>query len=134
MKQTRLSGAIALVASQATVLLFGYATHLWIGRALGPAPYGIYGIVLSIQTIFGMLLTLGVPSAVSKFVAQNNDHAKAILQQALKIQLVIAIILSALLAISAPLLAHFLHDNTLTMYILFVAGIIFLQAFYPVYT
>ncbi|HSX24401.1 MAG TPA: flippase [Candidatus Andersenbacteria bacterium] len=133
MKQTKLTGAIALMVAQAIVLLFGYATHVLIGRLLGPAEYGIYGIVLSIQTIFGMLLTLGVPSAVSKFVAQDAVHAKAILSHALKLQLVISIALSVLLALASPLIAYVLHDPSLVMYVLFVSVIIFFQAFYPVY-
>lgn len=133
MKQKKLTGAIALMVAQAIVLLFGYATHVLIGRFLGPAQYGIYGVVLSLQTIFGLVLTLGVPSAVSKFVAQDNDHAKEILFSALKIQLVISILLSIFLACIAPLIAYGLHDTTLVTYILFVAVIIFLQAFYPIY-
>ncbi|MEO6077816.1 MAG: flippase [Candidatus Andersenbacteria bacterium] len=133
MKQTKLTGAIALMVAQAIVLLFGYATHVLIGRLLGPAEYGIYGIVLSIQTIFGMMLTLGVPSAVSKFVAQDPQHAKSILSHAIRLQLMISIGLSALLAFSSPLIANALHDPTLSIYLLFVSVIIFFQAFYPIY-
>lgn len=119
--------------AQAIVLLFGYATHVLIGRLLGPAEYGIYGIVLSIQTIFGMILTLGVPSAVSKFVAQDPQHAKSILSHALRLQLVISIGLSILLALASPLIAYALHDSQLSVYVLFVSVIIFFQAFYPIY-
>ena len=133
MKQTKLTGAIALMVAQAIVLLFGYATHVLIGRLLGPAEYGIYGVVLSIQTIFGMILTLGVPSAVSKFVAQDPQHAKSILSHALRLQLVISIGLSLLLALASPLIAFALHDPHLTVYVLFVSIIIFFQAFYPIY-
>src|SRR3989344_731284 len=133
MKQTKLTGAIALMIAQAIVLLFGYATHVLIGRLLGPAQYGIYGVVLSIQTIFGMLLTLGVPSAVSKFVAQDTPHAKAILSHALRLQLGISIGLSAILALASPLISYALHDSSLSIYLLFASGVIFFQAFYPIY-
>lgn len=133
MKQTKLTGAIALMVAQAIVLLFGYATHVLIGRLLGPAEYGIYGVILSIQTIFGMILTLGVPSAVSKFTAQDPEHAKSILTHALKLQLIISIGLSAVLALASPLIAYALHDSKLSLYILFVSVIIFFQAFYPIY-
>ncbi len=133
MKQSRLSGALALSLSQASVLLFGYVTHLWIGRKLGPASYGIYGVVLSVQTILGMFLTLGVPSAVSRFVAQDTAHAGGILRQALAIQTVIGLLLAALSMIASPLIAAALGDASLAPYIMFSGLVIFFQAYYPMY-
>lgn len=134
MKQSKLTGAIALTASQGVVLFLGYIIHPWVGRLLGPAQYGIYGIVLSIQTIFGILLTLGVPSAVSKFVAQNNENAQSILKQALRIQVIIGLSISSIVILLSPLLAYLLHDTSLIPYLIFSAGIIFLQGLYPIYT
>ncbi|MBI1833818.1 MAG: oligosaccharide flippase family protein [Candidatus Andersenbacteria bacterium] len=132
-KQSRITGAMALLIAQAVVLMLGYVTHLWIGRFLGPGPYGIYGVVLSLQTILGILLTLGVPSAVSRFVAQDEVHAESILRQALKIQTLLAFGLSAIVAIFSPGIAFLLNDPTLTPLIAFVAAVLFLQAFYPIY-
>ena len=131
--QSRLSGALSLMMAQATVLLFGYATHLWIGNALGAAAYGIYGVVLSIQTIFGMILTLGVPVAISRFTARNQEHAQNILKRGLKIQLIAALSISAFILLTSPLLSRLLGDTTLTPLISFVALVIFTQAFYPMY-
>ncbi len=133
MKQSRLTGAISLVIAQAVVLVLGYVTHLWIGRALGPAPYGIYGVVLSIQTIFGMFLTLGVPMAVSRFVAQDEEHARAILQQALRLQAYSALVVSVTLLLASAPLARLLNDTALTGYIAFASVVLFFQAFYPVF-
>ncbi|HLD25990.1 MAG TPA: oligosaccharide flippase family protein [Candidatus Andersenbacteria bacterium] len=133
MKQSRLVGAISLVIAQAVVLLLGYITHPWVARVLGPGPYGIYGIVLSIQTIAGMILTLGIPSAVSRFTAQGEEYAQSTLRQALRIQLVVALSVAGLTAGIAPLLAQLLGDATLTRYIVFIAGVIFLQAFFQVF-
>lgn len=133
MKQSRLSGALALSAAQASVLLLGYVTHIWIGRKLGPAQYGIYGVVLSVQTILGMFLTLGVPSAVARFVAQDAKHARAILRQALWLQTFIGVILAGISIVAAPVIAHFLGDSSLTGYIMFSALVIFFQAYYPVF-
>lgn len=132
-KQSRITGAVALLAAQAVVLFFGYGTHLWIGRVLGPGPYGIYGIVLSVQTILGIFLTLGVPSAISRFVAQDEAHADSILRQSVVIQTVFALVLSVAVAVLSPVIARVLRDESLTPLIVFVAAVIFLQAFYPVY-
>ena len=132
-RQSRLTGAAALIVAQACVLLFGYVAHLWIGRTLGPGPYGIYGVVLSIQTIAGLVLTLGVPMAVSRFVAQDEPHARSILYHALKIQGGIALVVTLALSLAAPLIAGALGDAALTAYIQFAAAVIFLQAFYQLF-
>ncbi len=132
--QSRLTGAVALLISQAIVLVFGYVAHLWIGRHLGPEAYGTYGIVLSLQTIFGLILTLGVPVAISRFVAQDTTHARAILRRGLTLQLGISLIVASLVASFSPLLARILGDNSLTPYIIFVAIVIFFQSFYPVFS
>lgn len=132
-RQSRATGAISLTIAQAVVLLFGYVTHLWIGRVLGPGPYGIYGVVLSVQTVLGIFLTLGVPSAVSRFVAQDELHARSILRQAVRLQTRIAIGLALFTALLAPLIARLLQDASLTPYILFVSAVVFFQAFYPIF-
>jgi O-antigen/teichoic acid export membrane protein len=132
-KQSRLTGAIALVGSQAVVLVLGYVTHVWIGRALGPKAYGIYGIVLSVQTIIGLLLTLGVPIAVSRYVARDEKRALAILAQALRIQIFVAAVVSVATLILAHPLATVLDDATLAPYIRLMSLILVCQALYPVY-
>lgn len=132
-KQSRITGAIALSTAQAIVLVLGYLTHLWIGRVLGPAPYGIYGVIVSIQTIVGIFLALGVPIAVSRFIAQDEEHAQTIVRQALRIQAAIAFMIAIALLLTSPLIARVLKDTTLTRYIAFVAAVLFFQAFYPVF-
>ncbi len=132
-KQSRLRGAVSLLVAQAIVLLLGYVTHLWIGRVLGPGPYGVYGVVLSVQTIIGLFLTLGVPSAVSRFVAQDEEHAVSILHQALRIQSLMAVGLAATALLVAPILARLLNDVALKSYLSFIAVVVLLQAYYPIY-
>jgi stage V sporulation protein B len=133
MSQSRFSGAVSLFIAQAVVLLLGWITHPLIGRILGPGPYGIYGVVLSIQTIFGLFLALGVPMAISRFVAQDPQHARSILMQALRIQLIIAVLLGTITFLVSPLIARSLNDASLSSYLRFVAIVIFLQAGYPIF-
>lgn len=133
MSQSRFSGAVSLLIAQAVVLLLGWITHPLIGRILGPGPYGIYGVVLSIQTIFGLFLALGVPMAISRFVAQDPRHSRSILLQALRIQLIIAVTLSSITYLVSPLIARSLNDASLSSYLRFVAVVIFLQAGYPIF-
>ena len=132
-QQSRLTGALSLTLAQGLVLILGYATHLWIGRVLGPESYGVYGVVLSLQTIFGLILTLGVPVAISRYVAQDNRHAQSILRQGLAIQTAVAILVSSLMLIASPLLARIMNDSALTTYIAFSAIVVLSQAFYPAF-
>lgn len=132
-KQSRITGALSLMIAQAIVLLLGYITHPLVGRLLGPEQYGIYGVILSVQTIIGMFLTLGIPSAVSRFVAQNETSGRSILRQALKIQAIIAVVLSAGTALLAPLIANALNDHSFTSLIRFMSVVLLLQAFYPIF-
>ncbi len=133
MKQSRLTGAISLSLAQAVVLMLGYVTHLWIGRVLGPAAYGVYGIVLSIQTIVGLLITLGVPAAASRFVAQREQSAQPILKQLLLVQMGVAATIAIGTVIISPLITRLLRDASLMPYLWVVAAVVFFQAFYPIY-
>lgn len=131
--QSRLTGAISLVTAQAVVLLLGYITHPIIGRVLGPGSYGIFNVVLSIQSIFGILLTLGIPVAIARFVAANEANAKNILRQGLWWQTIVAAGTAGALIAASPLLANALNDEALMPYIAFTGIIILSQAFYPMY-
>lgn len=133
-KQSAITGAIVSVGAQAIVLMLGFITHPLIGRLLGTAAYGIYSIVLSVQTIIGMLLTLGIPLAVSRFVAQDEEHAQSILWQALRLQTVLAVGIAALTVTLSYPLARLLGDTTLTPYLATVAIIVLAQAIYPIFT
>lgn len=132
-KQSPLSGAAVSLSAQTLVLGLGFITHPLIGRFLGTESYGIYGIVLSIQTIIGLILTLGVPVALSKFVAQDEEHAQSLLKQSLRIQFFLALTVGILTIVLSPLLSRLLGDTTLTAYIAFISVIVFFQAGYPIF-
>ncbi len=133
MKQSRLTGAVSLIIAQALVLVLGYAAHLWIGRVLGPASYGTYGVVLSLQSIVGLFLTLGIPVAVSRYVARHEEHAHSILLQGLRLQTLIALSVALLTVLASPVLAGFLGDERLVNYIRFSGLVVLLQAYYPIF-
>jgi stage V sporulation protein B len=131
--QSRISGAIYLTFAQAILLILGWITHPLIGRLLGTASYGIYGIVLSVQSIIGLFLTLGVPMAISRYVAQDPDHAKSTLWQGLKIQLSFAFIVASVTFLASSLISKSLGDPSLTNYFRFISLVIFLQCGYPIF-
>ncbi|MAF80524.1 hypothetical protein CL628_00770 [bacterium] len=131
--QSRLTGAVAVMGAQGSVLILGYLTHLWIGRLLGPGPYGVYGVVLSLQSIFGLFLTLGVPVAIARYVARDEEHGHSILRQGARLQLLIALVVALIMGLGSPILAGLLGDPMLASLIAFSAIVIFSQAAYPIY-
>ena len=133
-RQSRVTGALALMVAQALVLLLGYITHPWIGRVLGPEAYGVYGVVLAVQSIAGIILTLGVPISIARFVARHENQAQSILKQTIHLQAAVALLVSVTTFILAALIAHLLKDDSLARLIQFVAIVVFLQAFYTVFT
>lgn len=110
-------GVVALTISQVVFLVSGFIVHFVLGRKLGPSEYGVYGILLTFISTVSLILTSGIPESVSKHVAQDQAQARGILRTGLVIQGVVAISLSGLLIILAPLISTILRDQQLSTYI-----------------
>ncbi|HLC56231.1 MAG TPA: flippase [Candidatus Nanoarchaeia archaeon] len=109
-------GTIYLIIAQIVMIISGYLTHFVLGRYLGPESYGTYGLILTIATTLNLILTSGIPTSVSKFIAEQESRSKSILKKALKIQLIFSIIISLLFLASAHLISTLLQDSSLTNY------------------
>ena len=64
-KQSVTRGTIYLMAAQAAFVASGYASHIGLGRLLGPSEYGIYAAVISLMTMANLVLVTGIPQAMS---------------------------------------------------------------------
>ena len=133
-RTSKLSGALLLASAQAVLLGLGYITHILVGKLGGPSLYGVYGIVLSFMTILNMLMTLGIPIAVSREVAQDESNSGAILKSALFGQLGLAVILSLSTILFSKSIAGILGDASLAPIIAFTAIVYPLTAVYSVIT
>ena len=74
-KQNVTHGTIYLMFAQAAFVASGYAIHIGLARLLGPSDYGIYAVVISLMTMVNLILTTGIPQAVSKYVAHDDGGA-----------------------------------------------------------
>ncbi|MDP3685890.1 MAG: oligosaccharide flippase family protein [bacterium] len=133
-RTTRLSGAAALAVSQAILIALGYVTHLIVGKIGGPPLYGIYGVVLSLMSIINMLLTLGIPVAASKEVAEDEANSGGVFVSALRLQLLFAAVLSMATIFLAQPLAAVLGDPRLAPLIRFTALIFPSTAVYALFS
>lgn len=111
------AGAVFLIGAQAVFLVSSYALHMVIARVLGPAGYGVFGVVFNMVSILYVLVSGGVPQAVARYVGGRIGRPEEVKRRALALQVGVsaAIVLAYLLA-SVPI-ATLLADLELAPYI-----------------
>lgn len=107
-------GALALIGVQFIYLIGATGMQLYLGRRLGPADYGIFGVVMGFLAWMEAALTGGFPYAVRKFGGENHKLMPGIARSALRGQLFYSLILFITAEIGAPYLAKLLRDPQLT--------------------
>jgi stage V sporulation protein B len=133
MKNSLIHGLSFLTASSLLFILSGYIINVVIARLLGPERYGSYGVVLSVWTIVNLILTSGLPQAVSKFVSAHDAHPDDILKSALKLQVILITISTTVYIVSTPLIAEILNDPSLIPYLKLSGLIIPFYSLYSLY-
>ncbi len=112
-----IKASIWLTLSELFFNLSGYVTHSVLGRTLGPAEYGRYGLIITIATMIVVLIGRGVPVAMSKYLSeiyktkpQEIGHIKKI---SLEVQAILIGIITIVYYFLAPVFAYLLHDPSL---------------------
>lgn len=107
-----------LTASEIIFNLAAYIVHAIVGRVLGPADYGRYGLVVTLTTMIIVLVGNGLPTAMAKYVSgvleQSPGDIFAIKRKTLLLQAGIIGVLTILFFLLAPLFAWALSDPSLT--------------------
>src|SRR3989344_7271245 len=102
----------------ALVFLF----HFFAGRFLGPAEYGVVGVILSIIYIFNVPLTTiqtGIANFTSNFKAKNKfEEIKYLFESSLKRLSIFGIIVLGIFLILSPLAAWYLKIKIIPLIIL----------------
>lgn len=125
-------GTLYLGFSQTVLMISGYIVHIYIGRSLGPADYGIFGIIISIMTLNNILFTTGVPQASSKFIAMNGNINK-IVKTSINLQIIFSVIVFGIYFLSAQIVADILGDPELSRYIRISSFTIPIYAIFSIY-
>jgi stage V sporulation protein B len=107
-------GGFFLMTAQFINLIAAFLTQIFLGIILGPAIYGVYGVVISVVSISTVILMGGVPLSVSKFISSNPELAYSIKRRGLNLQLLISSAVTIFYIITAPFLAIMLRDPSLT--------------------
>ncbi len=110
-------GTLYFMFVQLIFMASGYIIHAGLGRLLGPAAYGIFGVVISLMTLVNVLLVNGIPQAGSRFIAIANDSIGAIIKITVNLQIVLSIAVFALYFLLSPVIAGMLGDPSLSGYL-----------------
>jgi len=98
--------------------LSGFVIHSVVGRILGPADYGRFGLVVTLTTMVIILIGNGIPTAMAKYISEvfdtNTALVKIIKRQAIILQSFIVGATTVIFFLSAPILSKILGDPTLT--------------------
>ncbi|MDB5178657.1 MAG: rane protein involved in the export of O-antigen and teichoic acid [Patescibacteria group bacterium] len=109
-------GVMYLGVSSIFFMLSGYLINILLGRHLGPELYGAYGVLMSLMTTMNIMQVSGMPQAVSKFTAEDEDNSEAILRSGIMIQLWSTLVIGLTFFVSAPLFAVIFKDPAFTGY------------------
>ena len=107
-----------LVISEIIFNLSGYIIHSFVGRILGPADYGRYGLVVTLTTMVIILIGNGIPTAMAKYISEvfetNPRLVLVIKRKAIILQTILISGITILFFFSAPLISYALGDVSLT--------------------
>ncbi|MBI2439625.1 MAG: flippase [Candidatus Moranbacteria bacterium] len=106
-----------LTASEIIFNIAAYIVHSVVGRILGPADYGRYGLVITLTTMVIVLIGNGIPTAMSKYLSElwenNPENILAIKKKAAFLQTFLIGTVTVIFFLSAPFIAWLLKDPTL---------------------
>jgi stage V sporulation protein B len=107
-----------LTTSEIIFNLAAYIVHAFVGRILGPADYGRYGLVVTLTTMVIVLVGNGIPTAMSKYISEflekSPEKIQAVKRQALRLQVFVIGGITVIFFLCAPLIALVLRDPSLT--------------------
>lgn len=106
-----------LTISEIVFNIASYIVHASVGRILGPADYGRYGLVITLTTMIIVLVGNGLPTAMSKYLSEVFEKAPwkvpIIKRESAKMQTMIMGGLTVLFFLASPLIARLLGDPSL---------------------
>src|SRR4030066_1874299 len=98
--------------------LSAYVIHSGMGRILGPASYGRFGLVVSFTTTIVVLIGQGVPTAMAKYLGEIYDTKLGLIpiikRQTAKVQFFLIGGTHVLFFLLSPVIAGILGDPSPT--------------------
>jgi O-antigen/teichoic acid export membrane protein len=102
--------AVLILVAKAVSAVATVVLAVFLANALGPASFGRYRLALAAAGLAGVVAAQGVPAATGRYLIEAADdaHRAAILRQAARAKIIIAIVPAIALAALAVPIAHVL--------------------------
>jgi O-antigen/teichoic acid export membrane protein len=98
-------GTVMHLGAQMTLMVCGYAVSLVLARTLGPAEFGVYGVVYSFLVAAELIARLGIPQAAAKLVAERKGPAPLLEATSVTVSGMVYLVLFAAFWLAAPALS-----------------------------
>jgi stage V sporulation protein B len=125
--------ALFIPLAKVWFILCSFAMQVLLPNLLEADQYGDFGVVNRGISVINMIMVTGSIQAVSKFVSEDGNSARAIRRAALRIQVFFGGGLALAYFLLAPVIANGFRDPSLTGFIRISAAIPACYAFYAVY-
>lgn len=102
-------GGLLIAFSQVLLAVASYVVAAILARGLGPAFYGIYGVVYSFLLTMELIGRMGIPQATSRMVAQRGSRASRLEATGFTLCFLVSLGLFCVFWLAAPVLASVLN-------------------------
>ena len=96
-------GTLQIVIGRMILFACGYFVTMLLARKLGPADYGLYGIILSVVLWIAGIADLGIPEAATKLIPEDEKRAPFIEHTSQTFLLIVFLALFVVSWLAAPL-------------------------------
>jgi len=101
---------------KAIALAFSFVASVVVARSLGPDKYGVYSFVIWFLSMVGLLVNLGIPTTITKYVSEywgrkDISTISSILNRLFRFELMVGVVVSLVLFLLAPTLARWYNNS-----------------------
>jgi O-antigen/teichoic acid export membrane protein len=125
-------GVLYIAFAKFYFMFVGLVVQVRLPAILSHAAWGAYSFVNSLVSPVNNVMVTGSIQAVSRFIAQRPDHARAVQAAGLRMHLWVGLPLALVVIGSAPLVAWFMKDSGKILPLMLAGTIIAAYAFYAV--
>lgn len=132
-KNSFVKGTIYLALAWIVFMLSGYLLNIWLARTLGPAEYGIFGLLITLMTALNIMQIAGLPQSLSREVSKFPEKKDEILLSGIKLQTILGLILCLVIFIITNILAKITNDDVIAAHAIFLIIILPLYGQYALF-
>jgi len=98
-------GTVQIMLGRMVLFASGYFVAMLLARRLGPAEYGLYGIILSVVLWIEAIGDFGIPEAATKLIPEDETRAPVVENTTQTLLLIVFLFLFVVSWVAAPFLA-----------------------------